>query len=87
VHGYGGFAEYVSVPVDVISLKLATLSFDEAAAVPMAGVTALRALRHHGEIQESSRCTVNQSGEDGLKGLISQRCRRDSPQSKGTQAA
>ena len=36
-HGYGGFAEYVSVPVDVMSLKPANLSFEEAAAVPMAG--------------------------------------------------
>ena len=35
-HGYGGFAEYVSVPVDVMSLKPASLSFEEAAAVPMA---------------------------------------------------
>jgi len=36
-HGYGGFAEYVSVPVEVLSLKPANLSFEEAAAVPMAG--------------------------------------------------
>jgi NADPH:quinone reductase-like Zn-dependent oxidoreductase len=35
--GYGGFAEYVSVPVKVQSLKPANLSFEEAAAVPMAG--------------------------------------------------
>jgi NADPH:quinone reductase-like Zn-dependent oxidoreductase len=41
-HGYGGFAEYVSVPVKVLSLKPANLSFEEAAAVPMAGVTALQ---------------------------------------------
>src|SRR5918994_421765 len=34
-HGYGGFAEYVSVPADVVSLKPANLSFEEAAAVPM----------------------------------------------------
>ncbi|HZJ51687.1 MAG TPA: NAD(P)-dependent alcohol dehydrogenase, partial [Actinomycetota bacterium] len=49
--GYGGFAEYVSVPVEVMSLKPANLSFEEAAAVPMAAVTALQGLRHHGEIQ------------------------------------
>jgi NADPH:quinone reductase-like Zn-dependent oxidoreductase len=45
-HGYGAFAEYVSVPVNVMSLKQANLSFEEAAAVPMAGVTALQGLRH-----------------------------------------
>jgi NADPH:quinone reductase-like Zn-dependent oxidoreductase len=31
---------YVAVPVDVMSLKPANLSFEEAAAVPMAAVTA-----------------------------------------------
>jgi NADPH:quinone reductase-like Zn-dependent oxidoreductase len=39
--GYGGFAEYVSVPADVMSLKPANLSFEEAPAVPMAAVTAV----------------------------------------------
>jgi NADPH:quinone reductase-like Zn-dependent oxidoreductase len=58
-HGYGGFAEYVSVPVDVMSLKPANLSFEEAAAVPMAGVTALQGLRHHGEIRPWQRVLIN----------------------------
>jgi NADPH:quinone reductase-like Zn-dependent oxidoreductase len=58
-HGHGGFAEYVSVPVDVMALKPATLSFEEAAAVPMAAVTALQGLRHHGEIQSAQKVLVN----------------------------
>jgi NADPH:quinone reductase-like Zn-dependent oxidoreductase len=58
-HGYGGFAEYVSVPVDVMSLKPANLSFEEAAAVPMAAVTALQGLRHHGEIQPEQKVLIN----------------------------
>src|SRR6266568_2054253 len=58
-HGYGGFAEYVSVPVDVMSLKPANLSFEEAAAVPMAAVTALQGLRHHGEIQPVQKVLIN----------------------------
>ena len=58
-HGNGGFAEYVSVPVDVMSLKPAKLSFEDAAAVPMAGVTALQGLRHHGEIQPGQRVLIN----------------------------
>jgi NADPH:quinone reductase-like Zn-dependent oxidoreductase len=58
-HGYGGFAEYVSVPVDVMALKPANLSFEEAAAVPMAGVTALQGLRHHGEIRAGQKVLVN----------------------------
>ena len=58
-HGNGGFAEYVSVPVDVMSLKPANLSFEEAAAVPIAGVTALQGLRHHGEIRSGQRVLIN----------------------------
>jgi NADPH:quinone reductase-like Zn-dependent oxidoreductase len=58
-HGHGGFAEYVSVPMDVMSLKPANLSFEEAAAVPMAAVTALQGLRHHGEPQPTQKVLIN----------------------------
>ena len=58
-HGYGGFAEFVSVPVDVMSLKPANMSFEEAAAVPMAAVTALQGLNHHGEVQTEQKVLVN----------------------------
>jgi NADPH:quinone reductase-like Zn-dependent oxidoreductase len=58
-HGYGGFAEYVSVPVGVMSLKPAKLSFEEAAAVPMAATTALQGLRHHGELQPAQQVLIN----------------------------
>jgi NADPH:quinone reductase-like Zn-dependent oxidoreductase len=58
-HGYGGFAEYVSVPVAAMALKPANLSFEEAAAVPMAAVTALQGLRHHGELQPTEQVLIN----------------------------
>jgi NADPH:quinone reductase-like Zn-dependent oxidoreductase len=58
-HGYGGFAEYVAVPVGVLSLKPAKLSFEEAAAVPMAAVTALQGLGHHGELQPTQKVLIN----------------------------
>ncbi len=58
-HGYGGFAEYVSVPVDVMALKPVSLSFEEAAAVPMAAVTALQGLRRHGELQSGQEVLIN----------------------------
>ena len=58
-HGYGGFAEYASVPVSVMSLKPAQLSFEEAAAVPMAATTALQGLGHHGELRPSQRVLIN----------------------------
>jgi NADPH:quinone reductase-like Zn-dependent oxidoreductase len=58
-HGYGGFAEYVAVPVDVMASKPARLSFEEAAAVPMAAVTALQGLRRHGELQPTQKVLIN----------------------------
>ena len=58
-HGYGGFAEYASAPADVLSVKPANLSFEEAAAVPMAATTALQGLRHHGEIKPGQKVLIN----------------------------
>ena len=58
-HGYGAFAEYVSVPAGVIALKPANLSFEEAAAVPMAAPTALQGLHHHGDIRAGQTVLVN----------------------------
>jgi NADPH:quinone reductase-like Zn-dependent oxidoreductase len=58
-HGYGGFADYVAVPAGVLSLKPASLSFEEAAAVPMSAVTALQGLRHHGELQPGQTVLIN----------------------------
>ena len=58
-HGYGGFAEYVSVPLGVLSLKPASLSFEEAAAVPMAATTALQGLGHHGELRPGQQVLIN----------------------------
>jgi NADPH:quinone reductase-like Zn-dependent oxidoreductase len=58
-HGYGGFAEYVSAPVDVTSLKPVNLSFEEAAAVPTAAITALQGLHHHGKIRPGQQVLIN----------------------------
>jgi NADPH:quinone reductase-like Zn-dependent oxidoreductase len=52
------FAEYVGVQVGV-ALKPPHLSFEEAAAVPMAGVTALQGLRDKGKLQPGQRVLVN----------------------------
>jgi NADPH:quinone reductase-like Zn-dependent oxidoreductase len=64
-HGYGGFAEYVSVPVGALAPKPASLSYADAAAVPMAGVTALQGLRHHGEIRPGQKVLIN-GGSGGV---------------------
>ncbi|MBX9975123.1 NAD(P)-dependent alcohol dehydrogenase [Cytobacillus firmus] len=56
--GWGGFAEYVSVPEKALALKPANISFEEAAAVPMAGVTALQGLRDKGNIQAGQKVLI-----------------------------
>src|SRR5215213_1046520 len=58
-HDYGGFAQFASVPAEVMAPKPASLSFEEAAAVPMAAVTALQGLGHHGPIQPGQQVLVN----------------------------
>lgn len=60
--GLGAFAEYVSVPENALALKPANLTFEEAATVPLAGVTALQGLRDKGQIQPGQKVLVNGSG-------------------------
>lgn len=55
----GAFAEYVSGKADSFVLKPATLTFEQAAAVPVAGVTALQGLRDEGRIEPGQRVLVN----------------------------
>jgi NADPH:quinone reductase-like Zn-dependent oxidoreductase len=57
--GNGAFAEYVSVPERAFTLKPANLSFEEAAAVPMAAITALQGLRDSGQIQPGQKVLIN----------------------------
>jgi NADPH:quinone reductase-like Zn-dependent oxidoreductase len=56
----GAFAEYLSVPERAgIVRKPASVSMAEAAAVPVAALTALQAVRDHGRIQPGQRVLVN----------------------------
>ena len=57
--GLGGFAEYACATENALVLKPANLSFDEAAAVPLAAVTALQALCDKGHIQPGQKVLVN----------------------------
>jgi NADPH:quinone reductase-like Zn-dependent oxidoreductase len=57
--GKGGFAEYACVPQDALALKPSNLTFEQAAAVPLAGVTALEAVRDVGRVQPGQKVLVN----------------------------
>jgi NADPH:quinone reductase-like Zn-dependent oxidoreductase len=55
----GAFAEYAVTAADHLVTKPATLAFDAAAAVPMAGMVALQAMRDIADVQPGSRVLVN----------------------------
>ena len=56
----GAFGEYVSVPDDrALVLKPANLTFEQAAAVPVAAVTALQAVRDQGKVHAGQKVLVN----------------------------
>lgn len=55
----GGFAEYTCAHEDALVLKPVNLSFEEAAAVPMAAITALQGLRDEGKIQSKQKVLIN----------------------------
>ena len=65
-----GFAEYVCVTEDKLVLKPANVSFSAAAAVPVAGLTALQCLRDQGQIRQGQKVLINgASGGVGTFGV------------------
>src|SRR5215212_6132616 len=54
----GSFAEYASAPEDQLAAKPATLSFEQAAVVPISGFAALQGLRDVGGIQAGQRVLI-----------------------------
>jgi NADPH:quinone reductase-like Zn-dependent oxidoreductase len=55
----GAFAQYVTAPARNVVLKPANLTFEEAAAVPVAAITALQGLRDGGKIQAGQKVLIN----------------------------
>ena len=61
--GDGAFAEYLGIrDAGAVALKPANVSFEEAAAVPVAGITALQALRDSGHVQAGNKVLINGAG-------------------------
>jgi NADPH:quinone reductase-like Zn-dependent oxidoreductase len=61
VFGLSGasWAEYATAPATKLARKPANVSFEEAAGVPIAGLTALQALRDHGAVQPGQKVLIN----------------------------
>ena len=57
--GCGGFAEYLCAPENVLELKPASMTFEEAATLSMAAITALQGLRDMGHIQSGQKVLIN----------------------------
>jgi NADPH:quinone reductase-like Zn-dependent oxidoreductase len=55
----GAFAEYVLAPENLLVPKPANLGFDQAAAAPVAAVTALQAVRDKGRVQPGQKVLIN----------------------------
>jgi NADPH:quinone reductase-like Zn-dependent oxidoreductase len=55
----GGCAEYACVSEDLLAPKPANLTFEQAAAVPLAALTALQALRDEGNLQPGQQVLIN----------------------------
>ncbi|MDF2906889.1 MAG: Zn-dependent oxidoreductase, NADPH:quinone reductase [Herbinix sp.] len=60
--GFGGFAEYVAVPEGVLARKPKGITYEMAAALPMASVTALQAIRNKGEMKQGDKVLICGAG-------------------------
>jgi len=56
--GFGGLAEYVTAPERALITKPSKISFEEAATMPMAAITALQAMRDKGNIQKGHKVLI-----------------------------
>jgi NADPH:quinone reductase-like Zn-dependent oxidoreductase len=59
---HGGFAEYVCTRGKDWTLKPASMTFEEAAAIPQAGVIALQGIRDKGQVQPGQKVLINGAG-------------------------
>jgi NADPH:quinone reductase-like Zn-dependent oxidoreductase len=55
----GSFAEYVSTPEKLLVIKPRNVTFEQAAGIPVAGLTALQGLRDHGLLRRGQKVLIN----------------------------
>lgn len=61
-HGWGGFAEYACANEHQLVIKPASMSFEQASAIPQAGLLALQGIRDFGKLQKGQRILLNGAG-------------------------
>jgi NADPH:quinone reductase-like Zn-dependent oxidoreductase len=57
--GKGAFAEYACAPESALATKPQNLSFEQAASIPVAGLTALQGLRDTGKLKPGQKILIN----------------------------
>ena len=62
MNGFGAFAEYVCAPEACLVLKPSGMSFEQAAAIPQAGMLAVQGLIDVGRIQSGQQLLLNGAG-------------------------
>jgi len=60
--GFGGFAEYVCARENALALMPASMTFEEAAAIPHAAMLAVQGLSDIGQIQQGQKLLINGAG-------------------------
>ncbi|MEJ2617181.1 MAG: NAD(P)-dependent alcohol dehydrogenase, partial [Ignavibacteriaceae bacterium] len=59
---WGGFAEFVCAPENMLALKSSKMTFEEAAAIPQAGMLAVQGLIDKGHISKGQKLLINGAG-------------------------
>ena len=59
---WGGFAEYVCAPENMLAIKSPNMTFEEAAAIPQAGMLAVQGLIDKGHIKKGKKVLINGAG-------------------------
>jgi NADPH:quinone reductase-like Zn-dependent oxidoreductase len=80
---FGAFAEYVCIPASELAPKPANLSFEEAAAIPDSGLTALQGLRDVGQLQRGQNVLINGASRTARCWTASARTKRSNQRRVG----
>ena len=61
-YGFGTFAEYVCVSENALTLKPASMTFEEASTYPQAAIISLQSLRDKGQVRPGQKVLINGAG-------------------------